>query len=272
VPALPELDIARDNLAFRLMEVLDLLRGQRRVEVRAAAVTTAATMLRQVGICDLLEAADAGRFQAHLQLGAQAYAELLASVRWDDVVDRFYLCASRAEPFFDAVAAGDLALGLAIAGAAPTEWSEEDEYQDDFAFVRAAMALLGDGRTEAPDAGAWVDRLVATAPDGPDDPRALACGAILRRAAGDLREAMTALARAHASRVEKDRAEPTTSPEWLATEAHVDVVSLALGRLGALRGLALPARLRFVPSAVLRRPGPAPLPPGAWLQGALDPP
>jgi hypothetical protein len=247
-----DLDLVRSNLEFTLGELLDYLATPRRVEVEAAAVQKICDVHRRIGICHLLAEADAPPFFAHLSHSANAYLATMRKVRWDGVVDLYYLCASRAAPFFDALAGANLQAAVAIGSHSRSTWAEGDEYEDDFAYVRTVMALLGGGAAPASDAHAWVDRLRGAA--GEDDPRTGVCAALRDGAATDFEAALRRLAAAYATRMDDERKNGAADPNELATEGRLFVQGAALARLALLRGIEVERKFRLVPEAAYRKP------------------
>ncbi|MGC3997784.1 MAG: hypothetical protein QM767_09945 [Anaeromyxobacter sp.] len=174
------LDVARDNLAFRLDELLRHLGTVARVEVRAAAVDGIAEHYRQLAIAELLAEADTGAFFRDLCASGLAQAAVLEEVRWDQVMDFQYLCASRCRPFHDAVAAGDEETAIRIARASRPGWSREDETEPEYLRAQLLLALVAPDRPAAPAADALLVRLEELS-DPADDPRTAACLALHRR-------------------------------------------------------------------------------------------
>jgi hypothetical protein len=264
VPVELDLELVRDNAAFEAREVLGAFDAARRIEVRAAAVDSLGILYRRIAICHLLADADTQEFLRWLHASGRALAALLTNVRWADVVDRYYLCASRPRGFFDALAAGDLATAAEIGRLAPRELADGDEDEDDFAWARAMMAAVGDGRSASPDAAEWSERLAAAA--GADDPRVAVCRALLAgpRSGDAFERGMAALVARRSEEIDALRGSPSAAPAELATEGHVHVEGVAACRLARIRGVPVGGPHPLVPGAAWAHDLASAPPPDGW--------
>lgn len=245
--------IVEDNLLFRLDALRAAALGGRPIEERGRLVLEVCTRLRRLGLVALLARGDVRAYAADLHASAQEYLRLLGQVRWDAVGDRYWLCASRAHPFFDALAVEDWEGAGAIAAAAAPVRSPGDEFADDFAFVRRVMAMAG---PSSPDAEA---RLMAQleAEAAESDPRVGVCRALHEKDADGFEEALARLAREREAKVAARVHEVGVEGAWHATERFVYVEGLALVRVAARRGLTLEGRYPGLPALAL---GPMPRP------------
>jgi hypothetical protein len=248
VAAAPDYPLLRSNLEFELGELSEFLAAAKPVETEGAAIRAAGKLLRRLGICHLLEEADGAAMADRLAASGRAYLAFLPRVRWGELRKPYELCASRADPFFDALAAGDVDGAAEIGRLSAPRWFDGDEYEEDFAWVRCLMALLGDGKATSPDLEQHLATLHRSAAET-DEQKVALCDALHSRSQDDLDEAFAAHARARQDAVREERKNPVVEPSWLATEAYVDVEALALVRLATLRGLRPPADLRFAPRA-----------------------
>ncbi len=249
MPTETDLDIVRENTAHEAGQLLAALRDAKRVEVKALAIDALCTLYRRLGICQLLQQGDAQGYLRALHASGHAYASLLSLVRWEALVDRYYLCTSRAHGFFDALAAADFTTAVEIAARSTPDFTPGQEDEDDFGWMRTVMALLGSGDSPAPDAGRWLERLEKAA--GAEDPRVSVGRALLLGPTGAeaFEEAMAALVQRRREEISRERKSPSAEPEMLATEAHVYVDGAALCRLARLRGLSVRRRLPLIPEA-----------------------
>jgi hypothetical protein len=93
------------------------------------------TALRRVlAISRLLLQADVDGYHHELLRSAHSRCYYLARCQREGYAD-FHVAASRAEPFFDALAAGDLALARRIADLSPRAPRIDEEYLEDFHYV-----------------------------------------------------------------------------------------------------------------------------------------
>ena len=246
----PSLSVIRENLESRLGELRVHALSAPRVEVRAAAIQQVCDHLRRLGLCALLGQADLGRYVAGLHASAQAYLFVLQHVAWEDLVDGYYLCASRARPFYDALAIDDWSTAHAIARASAQRRWDEDESAEDFAWTRLLMACPGDGEASRDVEARLLAQLEREAEDG--DVRVALGHALHARSAEDFEPAFV---RYVAEREEAARAESASSaadPEWKATERAVFVEGLALARLAARRGISLVDTYRGLPPLAMK--------------------
>lgn len=267
MPIPSELEIARENLASRIEDLLEASAKARRVEVQAVAADGLARHYRQLGIACLLCDADTGAFFRYLCAGALAQAHVLERVRWEEVVDLQYLCASRSWTFLDAVAAGDGETASRIALASRATWAPEDEDQATFLRWRFLMGLVAPGREGVPAQGELMAKLLLLA-DPADDPWSAACDALHRHDAAALDGAIASLAATLQEEWAEERENPNRDPVQMLTEAFVSVELVALVRLGRAAGLATPEELPLAPDLALVDPPPPLRPREAWTKGA----
>jgi hypothetical protein len=259
----PDYPLIRSNLEFELGELSKFLAAAKPVETEGAAYRAVGKLLRRLGICHLLGEADGATLADRLAASGRAYLAFLPRVRWTELKKPYELCASRADPFFDALAAGDVAGAVGIGRLSAPAWFDGDEYEEDFAYVRALMGILGDGKVPSPDLEQHLATLHRAAAES-DEHRVALCDALHSGSQDALDDAFAAHAGARKAAVAEERKNPVVEPSWLATEAYVDVEALALIRLAILRGLRPPADLRFAPRAA-RMATLARVPePGAW--------
>lgn len=245
----PSLSVVRENLESRLEELRAQAFSAKRVEVQAAAIQHVCDHLRRLGLCALLGQADLGGYVAGLHASAQAYLFVLRRVAWDDLVDGYYLCASRARPFFDAAAIEDWDTARAIARAsAPRRW-DEDESADDFGWARFLMACAEDGDAARDAEARLLAQLAQDAVDG--DVRVELAHALHARSEDDFEPALARYLDTRETEARAEGASSAADPEWKATERAVFVEGLALVRLAARRGLALSSQYRGLPPLAL---------------------
>ncbi len=224
--------IVRDNLEFHLERQLPVALGSGPVEERAAATLRVCESLRRLGICALLGKGDTAKFTAGLHASAQAYLALLRSVRWSEVTDRYHLCASRAQPFFDAVAIEDWKTARAIAAATAQDRSEPDEYADEFAYARLMMAMVGEPGGEAEERK-WLRAFQTEAASSDDDTRWDVVKALSDRSDPQFEKALKRYLDRREFEIEERLKQVGVEGEWRATERHVSIEGVAF----------LPARL-----------------------------
>jgi hypothetical protein len=260
----PHLNVTRENILFRLKDLIKLVERPQRVEVLAATIQAICEQYRRLALCELLADADLRAFRNSLYASGQAYLYLLSRVDWADLVDRYYLCASRAQAFFDSVAIDDLASARTMAKRSAQEFSEGDEYPEDFAYMRFLMAAVEPGPGPQDDEAAWLKRLKDSMPAS--DSRLGVCQALNARSAPKFEKAFARLILDRELAMDEALKEPTTDPEMKITERHVFIEGLAILRLASTRGLSLERDYRSIPPLALT-PSASPYPgPTAWRQ------
>lgn len=256
-----ELENARENFDFYLGQLLDPFPQTTDGEVLARVAKEICDLYRRRGIAELLLEADAAGFAQRLLHSAHAYRWVLEQLDWKNLPNPYNVCTSRAAPFLDAVAAGDFALAAQIASRSAPAWLQDDEYEDDFFYMKALMELVAAGRGPAADAA--VRACVAAAPD-PDAARPQLALAL---AAGDSKKfaaAIHLLAVEWKTEVAEQRKNTAADPAVLAVDSQVNVEALALLRLAERIGVAVSGPVPGVP-ALLRKLGPPPsIAPAAW--------
>jgi hypothetical protein len=211
---------------------------------------------RRMGIVELfLSGLPAGLFE-NLAKSARAFLFYLDRAEEDTQV------ASQSEPFFDAVACGDLDAARAIAERSRSRWNEGEEYEEDFLHVRFLMDH-GVLRREQPHLDGLLERFEQVL-DGGDDPRLALCRALLRKEQKRWDETLERMVDDHRRETEEALRGGEVSPNDAATVCHLWVELLALLRFAEQAGLRVARNHPFAPS-VARRLELAHLPPpDAW--------
>lgn len=226
----------------------------RRLDLRGALAVSAA--YRRMGIAKLLMSGVPERFHGDLSRSARAFLHFLEGAGEEHKV------TSRAEPFFDAVAAGDDDAAARIARATRPTFAPGRELEEDFLhvwFLMSRFSLRSDAAVLDPLLARWEQVL-----EGSADPRLDLCRALATRDQPAFDAALEAIVserrRSVAAALEAGRLLPEDGP----TTAKVWVQLLALLRLADGAGLRTDAEVPLAPS-VARRIAPDRLPgPDAW--------
>ena len=191
----------------------------------------------------MLQKGGAAALHRDLQRSGAAY---VAFLEWAEDFDK---TASKAAPFFDSLACGDLAAARSIAERVAGSVHSDQEYEDDFLYIKWLMGRFVLGR-DFTDLSAMLTRYEALL-DGADDARFLICQAFDRSDPALFDTALCTLietrADDYASGTEGDQ---IIEEDW-ATEGKVFVEAVALLRLAASLGFELESDYMFVPSLVL---------------------
>lgn len=228
------------NASFVLNGTAPLLMSRSADRHRALAFCA---QYRRRGIALLLQKGQGLLLHRDLQRSGAAYAAFL---QWTDEQGRV---ASKAAPFFDAVACGDAVAAASIAKQTATSVQPDEEYEDDFLCMRWLMGRFY--LRQDPGALAALLRRYEVVLDGAEDPRFLICQALQNGDAslfdGSLQALIDTREADYAAGIE---AENIPEEEW-ATEGKIYVEGLALLRLAASLGLAVQADYRFIPSLAI---------------------
>ncbi|NOK02200.1 MULTISPECIES: immunity 49 family protein [Myxococcus] len=241
-----KMNFIRENAFFAVEELEKGLKQPLTAIQRETLLTRLSTYLRIAAISTLLVEADTPAFRRCLRQSAAARRDLLveAQARSDATPGRF-ACASRTEPLFDALAAGEAGLAQEIARHSPRQWSEKDEFEDDFRYADFLHELLLAG-TQGLSAGA--ERALSAFQQCSADTgstRLAVCEA-LASADQDAFDVSLEELLVERAREFKDAGVPS-NPERFQTERHIFVEGLALLRLAEGRQLRTHPEYRMLP-------------------------
>ena len=185
------------------------------------------TSLRRVlAICRLLREADVDGFHHELLRSALSRRYYLARCRREDYADHFTV-ASRTEPFFDALAAGDLELARELARLAAPGPREGEEYPEDYHYANLLHHYVTqDGRNQEGE----LERLLSTLEAHQDGARVDLCRSLLTREGRAFEAAFQALLEERASEVARQEARRMDTASSI-TDAYVFIEGLAWLRL-----------------------------------------
>jgi hypothetical protein len=221
------------------------------------ATLGACQQFRIRGICSLfLEGRGTGLLQ-DLHRSGRAFLHALRAA--DDAAK----LTSKAAPFFDAIASTDWECARQIAEHSRASWNPDEEYEDDFAYVRFLMLHFFLGGT--PAECATVLTRFQTILDGAADPRLDVCAAFHHHDAELFERALGEVLEEHAARYRTLVDADAIPPEEVHTEGKLCVEGLALIRLAERGGFPLAADYLFVPS-VAREPLHGPFVADDWQQ------
>jgi hypothetical protein len=168
---------------------------------------------------------------------------------------------SKAEPFFDAVAAGDFDGARLIARHSRRDWARGEEYEEDFLFVECLMQQFFLEGT--PRAGEDLLERYETALQGSEDARLPVCKALLGGDADDFNASLAQYLSERGDLLAKLDEGGTLMEEESVTEGNLSVEGLALVRLAEHKGLKTERDYLHVPS-LARKGGRVPFSAEAW--------
>lgn len=211
---------------------------------------------RRMGIAEFFMSGQSVGLVNHLSRSAHAFAFYLEGVPVEHKV------TSRSEPFFDAVACADVKAAQAIARDSRATWNPDEEYEEDFLYMR----LLMDGFILERERGhleALLKRYEQVLAGGADL-RLELCRALLHSDPQLFEGTLELLLGDHRRENEKRLELEQASPNDAATVFHLWVELLALLRFAEQAKLKVARDYPFAPS-LARRVESVPLPaPDAW--------
>jgi hypothetical protein len=166
-------------------------------------------------------------------------------------VDPYYLCRTRAEPFWDALAAGDFPLAARIASLAPEQPTPGMEDAVLFRYFDVVMSMAqGVEVTKQQEKlrtfEAEMDLSLSFRHD--------ACAALLDRDGEKLALALEGMGSQHAAWYAELREQDSIAPEDAQTQTFVFIEGLALARLASHLGMGDLAPQRLIPDVALSAP------------------
>ena len=238
------------------MTIADVLRRKPQVQTLSGdGVLMLCTHYRRVALCQWLNRLAVADMFVGLANSAWLYAHWLAGN--DDAAKR----TSRADPFFDAVAAVADAAATAIIAGSRTSWHQGREYEDDFCYARI-LQLLYVGKDA--DARVLLERWRIVSGGG--ESRFAVCEALLSGVPDDLQRPIDDLLEEIHAGVRERQAAESGDPDAAVTTERLSLEGIALIRISHRRKMAITVRHVLVPDLVVTSPA-APLPgPEAWKQ------
>jgi hypothetical protein len=241
----PEIVIVRGNLEYELSELLPRVLYSAPGEALGEAYLEICLFYRRLGICVLLTRLNVGGFANELAKAGKAYEHFVSH---SSDADAEYVCTSRATPYFDMLAAGDIATARRIEAIAPRTWEREHEFEDEFLYMRFLMDLVSSNSSPI-DRDPMIERMQKL----PDlSPGKLAiCEALHAAEDQAFEEAMELMLEERAEDVAEARSLPIPSEAYfLETEAFIFVEGIAIVRLARLIGIRTHHEYPGIPSQV----------------------
>jgi hypothetical protein len=225
IPSTP-LPLVLKNAGLTIEEALPAVISR---QLRQAEMVAYCGLYRRTGIARLLLAGRPQPFFEDLSRSARAFLYFLEGVPDDRKA------TSLSAPFLDAIACDDTGAAEAIARRSRTTWNPDEEYEEDFLFLRFLMARFALGESPSPVEallGRW-----AVVEGGSDGPRLSLCTALQARDQAAFDEALTALVEERSQEVQSAREDGLLSPDDAPTTAKIWVDLLALLRCAGAVGL-----------------------------------
>jgi hypothetical protein len=234
------LQVFIDNASYAVADMMPLVKAH---ALDLHGMLDFCTQYRRRGIAHLLKSGRADLLWQDLQRSGSAFAAYL------ERADDSRKIASKASPFFDAVASGDVQTANKIAQSSATAWVPDEEYEDDFLYIRILMSrfCLNAGQDVLGDMLNRYEVLL----DGANDPRFVICQAYMegrpKRFDAALEDLIAVRAEDYASGIE---AEDVVEEDW-ATEGNIFIEGMALVRFAGSLGFQVQKEYLFIPSTVM---------------------
>ena len=215
----------------------DVLTGRADVET----LLTFCENFRLAGIGALFLGSAPKLFRQMLHYSGRAYAHSLGRAGLHTAL------TSKANPFFDAVGAGDFDAAALIAQVSRRDWVQGEEYEEDFLFVEFLMQRFFLGAT--PQSGAAMLERYEASLQGAEDCRLPMCHALLNRDSQAFNSALTTFLGEREELLTGLSDGGAVSDEVAATEGNLCVPGLALVKLAERDGLETEQDYLHVPSS-----------------------
>lgn len=201
-------------------------------------------LCRQKGCGVLLADTDVDGFHLALTESANAYLRILDAAEKGQRLDPYYLTRTRAEPLFDALAAGEMELAKSIAQRLPVEWNPELEPAEDSHFVGVVAALV----VGEPPAQQQLEAMGKIVGEGP---RWEMAKSLVELDSTGFEAALSDLIEERKNEVDARRKGSRMDPYQDATTANVFVYGAALVRLARFLGMETATEYPLVPDIAL---------------------
>jgi hypothetical protein len=247
-----DLELTIDNLVFELAQDLPrAVGGLAQGRLDGAVLLGICLSHRRLAIAHLLSSLDVRAYSQHLQQSAMAYAFMLEQARLGVKVDPYYLCRSRAEPFWDALAAGAFQLAAEIATRAPAEPRIGMEDSALFRYFDVIMSMA-----QGLDAVKQQEKLRAFAAekDLSLSFRYDASTALFHRDDEGLTHALEGMGGEHSNWYSEVKKLDSIVPEDEQTQTFVFIEGIALARLASTLGMGDVAPQSLMPDVALSAP------------------
>ncbi|MBJ6761926.1 immunity 49 family protein [Myxococcaceae bacterium JPH2] len=243
------MDLTRENALAAVEELEEGLRQPLTLLQREELLTRLSSYRRIAAISALLAEGDVPAFRHELRLSATVRRELLLSSPGSAAPSRFR-CASRLDPLFDTLAAGEMGLARDIAKHSPHRWVADEEFEDDFRYADFLREhLLAGAKSSSPGEERALAAFQKCSGDS-GSPRLTVCESLSNRD----QEAFDAVLEdlLFEREAEFQNAGPPLHPQRFHTERHIFIEGLALLRLAVERGLSTQPDYRMMPGLVRR--------------------
>lgn len=231
------LSVFRHNASYELEKLLPLAISN---TADLKYILRVCQQYRIRGICSLFIKAETVKFVKDLHKSGQTFLNYLQHSGEEDKI------TSKAAPFFDSIASGDLACAREIARNSRVTWHENEEFEDDFLYILFLMKhfFLQGTQSECEAILQRFEEILEGEPDAHLD----ICKAFTSSDAKEFHIAFDDLIEKHESRFKKLVDSEMILPEEFATEGKLFVEGLALLRLAETKGFALEDDYLFMPS------------------------
>lgn len=193
------------------------------------------TCRRGLAILHLLLHGDYNAFFQDLARSAQCRLYHLKRCAADSHVD-FYCRSTRAEPYWDALAASCFELARDIGRLTPSSFREGEEYEDDFCYLRFLHQWQENNCGASAELSTLLQRFEEVL-EGAANPRLAICKSLLGPDGNAFEQAFLALLEERYAQIEREKIGAAEESVCAAVGTYVFVEGLALLRLAGLAGI-----------------------------------
>ena len=246
-----ELAIILANLEEEIGDTMDkILDSVEDANLSSEAMMDMCLLSRQWGIGLLLLDANIDGYVAGLFKSGRTYVCLLENTDENPGIEPYYLCRSRATPFFDAAAIGDRQAMQSITRLCTQVWRQDMEEADDFWYLDFLMTFF-ERPQDTELLGQKLEEFERSL-QGISSLRYNACAAVCSRDEDRYWEALMDLLEERSQKVLDDLQNERLEPAYAHTEAYVLVEGVMLVKMGQLAGFTAASEYLLVPSIALQ--------------------
>lgn len=204
---------------------------------------------RQVGCGLLLAEYNTDDYYLNLYYSANVYEQMLDIAQKKVKLDPYYLCKSRAKPFFDALATGDMALASRLSKKMTIEFQAHMEIEENYLYYSVIEILI----TNPSDTGQLESILSAfkNLVQGGDTIRFDALRSLVDRDAESFDEAISEMIIDREDKIQQMVASGRLNPTFGLTDANVFIEGIALLRIARELGIETRRFYQYIPESTL---------------------
>jgi hypothetical protein len=231
-----DLNVIRDELTVTIAFDLDELPYNNALNEIGSMCELISHGYRSLAICKLLLDGDTDAWYHDLIRSARTRLYYLTRCHNENYLTNPRIMASRNEPFFDALAAGQVELAAEIAVLSAQDWWQEDEYEDDFCYAHFLHRYITFVSGMEYELSAILQQF-ETSLQGDASARLEVCKGLFTRDQQAFEDAFDQLINERTSQIELEELTALGEEMTFQTERRVFIEGLAILRIAANVGL-----------------------------------